>query len=124
MLDSVVTQASKAMGGTLTDRQKTRLERAYFNEAASNPQFLQRHEAGDPKLIEEFVKEFVEDFVEPGRRNALASEQERMRRVPSSRDRSIVGANGKTPDLSKPGEFEDAAVAAFRKHGGGFSSRD
>lgn len=124
MLDSVVQQASKAMGGELTDRQRTRLERAYFHEATNDPKFLARHEAGDPKLVEEFVKEFVEDFVEPGRRNALAAEQERMRRVPSSRERSIVGANGKTADLSKPGEFEDAAVAAFRKHGGGFGSRD
>jgi len=124
MLDSVIQRASKSMGGELTERQRIRLERAYFNEAASNEQFLARHEAGDPKLVEEFVKEFVEDFVEPGRRNALASEQERMRRVPSSRDRSIVGANGKAPDLSKPSEFEDAAVAAFRKHGGGFGARD
>jgi hypothetical protein len=92
MLDSAVAGMQKALGGDLTDRQRGRLEKAYFQEAQTNPEFLARHEAGDPKLVEEFVKEFVEDFVEPGRRKALADEQSRMRRVPSSRDRSVVGA--------------------------------
>lgn len=120
MLDGAISGMAKAMGGDLTDRQKQRLERSYFNEAQSNPEFLARHEAGDPKLVEEFVKDFVEDFVEPGRRKALADEQTRMRRVPSSRDRSVVGAGGKKLDLSKDSDFEEAAVAAFKQHGGEF----
>lgn len=123
MLDSAVAGMAKAMGGDLTDRQKARLEQAYVNEARSNPDFLKRHEAGDSKLVEEFVKDFVEDFVEPGRRKALADEQSRMRRVPSSRDRSVVGAGGKKLDLSKDEDFAEAAAASFKAHGGAFGER-
>lgn len=123
MLDGAIAGMSKAMGGDLTDRQKQRLERAYVNEAQSNPNFLKRHEAGDMKLVEEFVKDFVEDFVEPGRRKALADEQARMRRVPSSRDRSVVGAGGKKLDLSKDEDFAQAAADSFRAHGGSFGER-
>jgi hypothetical protein len=124
MMDSAVTEMSKVMGGDLTERQQTKLKTAYYNAAASDPNFLARHEAGDPKLVQEFVKEFVEDFVEPGRRKALSDEQNRMRRVPSSRDRSVVGNSGKKVDLSKDDEFADAAAAAFKAHGGAFGGRD
>lgn len=123
MLSSVEAGLSKAMGGELTDRQKTRLGQAYFLAAQASPEFLARHEAGDPKLVEEFVKDFVDDFVEPGRRKALADEQQRMRRVPSSRDRSIVGQGGKKLDLSKDDEFAEAAAASFKAHGGAFGER-
>lgn len=123
MLDSVISGMQKALGGDLSDRQKARLERSYFLEAQSNPEFLKRHEDGDAKLVEEFVKDFVEDFVEPGRRKALADEQNRMRRVPSSRDRSVVGAGGKKLDLSKDEDFAEAAAASFKAHGGAFGER-
>ena len=123
MLDAAVTSMQKSLGGDLTERQKTRLEKAYFNEAQASPEFLARHEAGDPTLVDEFVKGFVEDFVEPGRRKALADEQTRMRRVPSSRDRSIVGAGGKKLDLSKDDDFAEAAAASFKSHGGAFGER-
>jgi hypothetical protein len=123
MLDAAVDGMAKALGGDLTDRQKVRLERAYFNEAQANEQFYARHQQGDPKLIEEFVKEFVEDFVEPGRKKALADEQTRMRRVPSSRDRSVVGAGGKKLDLSNDKDFAEAAAASFKAHGGAFGER-
>jgi hypothetical protein len=123
MLDTAVAGMQKALGGDLTDRQKNRLEKAYFNEASSNPEFLARHEAGDIKLVDDFVKEFIEDFVEPGRRKALADEQSRMRRVPSSRDRSVVGQGGKKLDLSKDEDFAEAAAASFKGHGGAFGER-
>lgn len=120
MLDGAIAGMQKALGGDLTDRQKAKLEKAYTQEAQSNPEFLARHEAGDAKLVEEFVKEFVEDFVEPGRRKALADEQNRMRRVPSSRDRSVVGTGGKKLDLNKDDDFAEAALAAYKQHGGEF----
>jgi len=123
MLDSAIGGMQKALGGQLTERQVQRVERAYFQEAQSNPEFLARHEAGDNSLIEEFVKGFVEDFVEPGRRKALADEQTRMRRVPSSRDRSVVGQGGKKLDLSKDEDFAEAAAASYRAHGGAFGER-
>lgn len=123
MLDGAISGMQKALGGDLTDRQKARLEKAYAQEAQTNPEFLARHEAGDATLVDEFVKEFVEDFVEPGRRKALADEQNRMRRVPSSRDRSVVGQGGKKLDLSKDEDFAEAAVASFKAHGGAFGER-
>ncbi len=123
MVGSVVASMQKALGGDLTERQQGKLARAYYQEAQSNPEFLARHEAGDPKLVEEFVKEYVEDFVEPGRRKALADEQTRLRRVPSSRDRSVVGQGGKKLDLSNDADFAEAAAASFKAHGGAFGEQ-
>lgn len=123
MLDGVKTEMSKAMGGELTPRQIQKLERAYYSEAQSNPEFLRRHENGDQSLISEFVKEYMEDFVEPGRRKALAAEEARMRRVPNSRDRSVVGQGGKKLDLSKDADFGDAVLESFKRHGGEFTGR-
>lgn len=123
MLDAAVQGMSKALGGEMTERQKQRLQWAYFQEAQNSPQFLERHESGDPTLIEEFVKGFMEDFVEPGRRTALAEQEKRMRGVPVSRDRSVVGASGKKLDLSNDKDFAEAAVQAFKGHGGAFGER-
>lgn len=123
MLEATVSSMQKALGGDLTDRQRNRLEQLYAVEARNNPEFLRRHELGDTTLIDEFVKEFVEDFVEPGRRKALADEQTRMRRVPSSRDRSVIGQGGKKFDLSKDEDFAEAVAASFKSHGGAFGER-
>lgn len=120
MLDSVTSSVAKELGGSLTDRQTARIEAAYAQEAQINPDFLRRHEQGDPTLITEFVKNFVEDFIEPGRRKALAAEVDRQRRVPGSRDRSVVGAGGTKLDFNNPKAVEDAMVASFKSNGGSF----
>lgn len=120
MLDSVVAAATKSIGGTLTDRQATRLKQAYVQEAESNPEFLARHEQGDPTLIDEFIKNWNEDWFEPARRNAAQAEVNRQRRVPSARDRSVIGQGGKKIDFSNEKSFGDALVESFKGHGGGF----
>lgn len=120
MLDGVIDGVSKEVGGDLTDRQKARLQSAYLQEAQTNPEFLKRHEAGDPKLIAEFVKDFIEDWFEPARRKVTQQEANRQRRVPSARDRSVPGAGGKKVNLSDDKEFGDAVIASFRSHGGEF----
>lgn len=120
MLDSTVEAVAKEMGGTLTERQQNRIKRAYVQEAESNPAFLARHEAGDPKLVGEFVKDFMEDFFEPARRSAMKTENDRLRNVPGSRDRSVVTSGGKKVDFSNDKSFGDALVDSFRKHGGAF----
>lgn len=120
MLDTVVSTIATDIGGKLSDRQIARIESLYANEAANNPAFLKRHEAGDPKLIEEFAKEFIEDFIEPGRRKALSTEIDRARKVPSARDRSALTAGGKKVDFKDPKSVEDAMVESFRSHGGAF----
>ena len=120
MLDATVEAATKEMGGVLTDRQQTRLRRAYVQEAENDATFLARHDAGDPKLVTEFVKTFLDDFFEPARRKVLSTESARQRQVPGSRDRSVVSAGGKKVDFSNDKEFGDALVESFRKHGGAF----
>ncbi len=120
MLSSVVSSIAKQLGGELSERQTTRIQRAYVQEAESNPEFLKRHEQGDPKLIEEFVKDFMDDFIEPARRLVTKNENDRMRRVPGSRDRSVVGTSGKKVDLSTDKGFADALVDSYKGHGGAF----
>lgn len=81
----------------LSDRQKRFINAAYSFEN-ENPDFHARHNAGDPKLIEEFVKDIVDNMVEPIRKKATASEASRFRPVPGGRDRStpIKGEKPKT----------------------------
>lgn len=123
MLDSVTDGVAKALGGKLSERQTTRIQQAYVEEARSNPAFLARHEAGDSKLVAEFVKDWLDDFVEPGRRQAQASEVVRRPRVPSGKDRSIVGANDKQLDVKDNKQVEDFLVKGFRERGGQFGRR-
>lgn len=120
MISGVVDGVTKELGGELTDRQRTRIQQAYLHEAQSNPDFLARHEAGDPKLIAEFVKDFIEDWFEPARRKVTQQEAQRQRRVPGARDRSVPGGGGKKVDLLDDKAFGDAVVASYRGHGGDF----
>jgi hypothetical protein len=120
MLDSVTTAVAKQLGGTLSDRQANRIKQAYVQAAEADPEFLQRHEAGDQTLVEQFVKEWIEDWFEPARRKVTATEIDRARRVPSARDRSVAGAGGKKIDYNNPKSVEDALVASFKEHGGAF----
>lgn len=126
MLTTLKGSLQKALGGgKLSDRQSARIQEAYVGAARSNPDFLSRHESGDPALIEEFVKEWVEDFVEPGRRSALQTETQSQRRprVPGGKDRSIVGANDKPIDVKDNKAVEDMLVQSFRAKGGQFGRR-
>jgi hypothetical protein len=120
MLSSVTDAVAKELGGTLSDRQLTRIKREYVAAAEGDPEFLARHEAGDPTLVQEFVKEMMEDFFEPARRKITATELSRQRSVPSARDRSVPGPGGKKLDYNNPKAVEDALVASFREHGGAF----
>ncbi len=117
MLSTVVDAFAKELGGELTDRQIAKLKKAYVAEAEENPEFLARHEQGDPTLVAEFVKDFAADFLEPARRKALANQLDRQPRVPSGRDRSIVGAGGKKIDVTKDADVMDLLVAGRRERG-------
>ncbi len=122
MLNSLIATVGKTMGGDLSERQISRIQRAYVQEAEANPEFLARHEAGDPKLIEEFAKDFLDDFYEPARRQITKTEAARQQRVPGSRDRSVVTAGGKKADLTTDKGFADALVDSFKGHGGEFGN--
>lgn len=62
MTGAVVDKVAKEFGGQLSDRQIKQIRSAYAAAAESDPEFLARHEQGDPKLIEEFAAQWVEDW--------------------------------------------------------------
>jgi hypothetical protein len=119
MVDKAQAGIEKAVGGKLSERQLNRMIKLYHDEAASDPKFLERHEAGDVKLIDEFVQSFVEDFFEPGRRAALADITRRQRPVPDGKGRSVA-IGGKTVSIKTDADFGNAMAAAFSEQGGKF----
>jgi hypothetical protein len=57
MVSGVYTTIEKELGGKLTDRQRSQVERLYAMQAEQDQEFLDRHTNGDKTLIEEFAKE-------------------------------------------------------------------
>jgi len=114
---------AKEIGGTLSDRQKARLEAAYINEAGRNPEFLKRHESGDETLLDEFAKQWVEDWFEPARRKVTQNEVQRLRPVPSGKDRGIVTHGQQKIDVNDSKQVEDLLVQSFKERGGTFGRR-
>ena len=114
--------AEQLGGGELTPSQIRKINAAYIAEA-ENPEFLERHDNGDPKLVEEFVKSYLDDFVEPIRRKVTATEVNRNRNVPFGRDRSLPLQGGKPVDVTDPKAIEDILVKGFLDKGGQFTGR-
>lgn len=122
MLDTLTNAVAEEIGGDLSERQKKALARAYVAEAEADPEFLKRHEAGDPKLVAEFAKQWVEDWLEPARKQVVTQEVSRRRPVPNGRDRNVQTTPAKKVDFKDPKAVEDAMVESFRSHGGRFES--
>ena len=121
MFDAVSAKVAERLGGDLSERQRKALVRYYVGEAESDPAFLQRHNAGDAKLIEEVANTFIEDWYEPARRSVTQTEVNRTsRRVPSGKDRGVVTQGRKKIDFKDEKAVEDAMVQSFRDHGGVF----
>lgn len=140
-ITSLQDSVSDLIGVELSERQKTKLARAYRDEAevcmaarthaaetgqyydASND-FLTRHQRRDPQLIAEMAKEWVEDWLEPARRSITHQTVTRqMRPTPRGGNGRPVVVNRQKTDLSKPGAFEDALIAARGDEGLGFGGR-
>ncbi len=121
MLGQLSTELGDAIGGEPTERQSRAVSQAFANLIESDPEMLARYEAGDPKLVKEFVAQWKEDWYDTARRQVTADSLNRARRVPNGRDRSAVGTNStKKVDYNNPKAVEDAMVEAFKSHGGGF----
>jgi len=123
MVGKVYGLVAKEIGGTLNERQKARLEAAYINEASRNPEFLKRHEKGDDSLLDEFAKQWVEDWFEPARRKVTQNEVQRLRPVPSGKDRGIVTHGQQKIDVNDPKQVEDLLVQSYKERGGTFGRR-
>lgn len=68
---------------------KTDVEK-YELRDVSESKVLQRYEAGDPKLLDEFVARYTKNWVTPGQRRSAAQTSTRTRPVPNSAGRSQV----------------------------------
>lgn len=106
----------------LTERQKKRIAREYVAYIEDNAEqgALDRHEAGDPALVQEFVTAFLGDWKESIRRSVTTQEVGRNRPVPSGRGRSVNPGGKKAINFNDDKAVADAAVAAFLEHGGSF----
>jgi hypothetical protein len=120
VVKEVTAEISKAYGGTLNDKQKDNILKLYVLRAQSDPEFLARHEDGDPTLVKEFAQEFLTNWFEPAKRSALAAEVGQFRRVPNGQSRGIVQQGEKAIDVKDPKAVEDMLVAGFRERGGQF----
>ena len=121
MVGAVQKEIATAYGGDLSDRQRDAILRAYVLRAQGDPEFLQRHEDGDQKLVKEFAKEWIEDWFEPARRRITASTINQHRPVPSGKDRGLVTQGEKKIDVNDAKAVEDILVAGFRERGGAFT---
>jgi hypothetical protein len=123
MVSGVQEAIEKELGGKLTDRQRSQVERLYAIRAEQDQEFLNRHTAGDKTLIGEFAKEFIEDWFEPARRKVTQQESQRFRAVPSGKDRGIVTHGEKKIDVNDSKAVEDVLVRGFRERNGEFGRR-
>lgn len=111
--------ADKLGGGNLSERQVRRVARDYI-AFVEEKQAIDRHEAGDEGLIEEFVKDFLEDWQEPIRRSVTSTETANRRPIPGGRGRNVPPQGKKKVDYNNPKAVEDAMVESYREHGGTF----
>lgn len=123
MVTGVFGAIEKDLGGKLSDRQRAQVERLYAIEAENNPQFLERHTAGDKSLAEEFAKQIIDDWFEPARRKVTQQETQRFRAVPDGKGRGLVTQGDKKIDVNDPKAVEDVLVRGFRERNGEFGRR-
>lgn len=111
MVGDVAKELSATYGGELTKRQTDQITQAYVLRAQSDPEFLERHESGDPTLVKEFAKEWVEDWFEPAKRQAIKSQVGQFRPVPNGQVRNIVNQGEKKIDVNNNDQVMDMLVA-------------
>ena len=133
MFDSLEGETVKALGvEKLSQTQVKRLHQAYREEAYAavqarprdeqgNPladptgqDFLTRHERGDKKLIEEFVKTFLDDWFEPAKKSVTLSNARKFLRPTPQGGRTVqpLVQGEKKVDLTDDAAFKKALIEA------------
>ena len=107
MVGDVAKELAVTFGGELTKRQTDQITQAYVLRAQADPEFLERHEAGDPALVKEFAKEWIEDWFEPAKRQAIKSQVGQFRPVPNGQVRNIVNHGEKKIDVTNNDQVMD-----------------
>jgi hypothetical protein len=111
MVSDVSKELSTVYGGELTERQTNAITQAYVLRAQQDPEFLERHEAGDPELVKSFAKEWIEDWFEPARRQITKAQVGQFRPVPNGNVRNIVNQGEKKIDVNNNDQVMDMLVA-------------
>lgn len=106
-MDRLLTQASEALGGPLTEEGKRQLHASFTGFVSSSPELTQRY-ASDPTIVDDFMKQFTANFIDPVRRAAAAGV---VSRAPGALPQDSPSG---TPRTSTPPQFADldARVAA------------
>lgn len=130
-LANVVERVSEHIGGELSERAQGRLKSAFANMIENEGEksktqgqptaILQKYLDGDDSLIEEFAKEWADDFITPARRQAVAGEVNRAKRVPNSTGRSQQTSVQRPESFKSLDDRLDYAANLYKERGGQFS---
>lgn len=109
-----------AAGKDLSPKAIQRIQRAFIAEIEADDEMRGRYEAGDPSIVEEFVKDFTGGLLDPYRRSTAAAVvtpgQQAARRLPRGGGGSAVaGPPARTVKPSDGDAFHKSAFERFQQ---------
>ena len=104
-----------AQMGELSNAQKNAINALYFYNNYTNPEFHARHNAGDPALIQEFVKDYLDNVYTPIKSKVTSSEAGRFRPVPGGKDRSSPLRGEKPIDVTDEAAMKGMLAKKFQR---------
>lgn len=127
VLSSLIGKAQEMLGGQLQPRAQTRLRQAFVSfiendvtraqrNGMASP-LLQRYEAGDETLLDEFLKDWADDFFVPAQRKVTQQAVNRSRPVVSSTGRSQVTTVQRPATFKNLDERLDYAAKLAKERG-------
>lgn len=104
-------------GADLSPKAIQRITYAFVNEVSSDPELQARYEAGDMRIIDEFIKDYTSGVLDPYRKTTAAAQAPNpaARRLPRGGGGSAISAP--RPATLKPGDpdYHKAAFARFQQ---------
>lgn len=114
----IVSQIHKGIAaqmGDLSDKQKESIGALYFYRNFNDPEFHARHVAGDPALVQEFVKDYLDNVYTPIKSKVTDSEARRFRPVPGGKDRSSPMRGEKPIDMTDDNALKAMLANKYRR---------